>query len=1118
MRVPPGGLLLALLLCSLAATFCVALRCAPGTTLRQLGMHGSASTHQWYLLCSIARLCVFRGHNVTVTCHSYGRSGLTAAAAAAERVAVIKMPGLETGEQAVFWSSHGDQDAVAPSRPATILLEQRDADLMLPSEAGRGIVRHFYTPYFELTKRETLQVEEHMQDWAIIRECCLPTSALHVAEPSPVKASDCLRLDLPSVEARFLGSELSKKFPRALFLRADGSTIAAGSCKHRAQLVASAETCTEESLRGESRGAFSQGCFELACPAAPQSWKQSARAPRTCGGDPALAGLDVLQSLLPLQCGAHCVRHPSAERPYDGWALRTDASPPCWWYTDDLFKDAGCRPHVKNLYVPTVPFRGTLPLLTIARGDACAEATLRSTLSLARGCLESTCAGAQAGWLAAALAPAVCGASQTNPAPAGLGVLQSLLPLQCGAHCVRHPSAERPYDGWALRTDASPPCWWYTDDLFKDAGCRPHVKNLYVPTVPFRGTLPLLTSAPQRGSVRVSSEPQPNQCAESALRDSPDLAGSCLAGSCAGAEARWLAAAREPRACSSGPPNVDDGMPLLRSLLPLQCGSYCVRHPSAAYPGHGWIFFADRDRPCWWYTVAMTEDAMCMPYADRLFRSALPFAGDLPAATKIPLHVDVLHGNCSKPAANSSVCGTGREKVRHWTCLPHAAAGVSPAHTPEPVRLTVFNDQQWLPCRLLPDAVQWMRKRKGWTCRAGLRKHAPGQQHATPHVIWVTLYPQYFATQASKVLGQLFADVGAVYRRLAHDAPVVVFDYGWEWMSPTLVILLDALAKCAGIRPDRSIILHSAFQTIAHFENYVLPDTYRALHKPLRTLSTSANVNFRGLPRVVGETSVPAHGIQIRQAFLNTYWLKSITNYSFADHSKPLPAAARRHPAEEKYTFLLLGGKVHDWRTEFLARASEQDLLKDARWSYPLDKDFCSRDAVVQMPAARGAARSRFCGQLPKVLDVDSGDQSGTIFSDTASLFRNVRFSVTFETSMPASFAFVTEKPLKPINNFKPFIMLAPAHYMHALRMLGFRTYHPHINETYDTIASIHERQAAVVVEMQRLMAEPASFWNGPELAEIAAHNVRHLKEHLNSKLELFLDPVLALAERVPQQ
>lgn len=72
---------------------------------------------------------------------------------------------------------------------------------------------------------------------------------------------------------------------------------------------------------------------------------------------------------------------------------------------------------------------------------------------------------------------------------------------------------------------------------------------------------------------------------------------------------------------------------------------------------------------------------------------------------------------------------------------------------------------------------------------------------------------------------------------------------------------------------------------------------------------------------------------------------------------------------------------------------------------------------------------------------------------------------------------FPTEKTFKPIKARHPFIIVSRPHFLKHLKQLGYKTFHPHINEFYDDIENDEKRMDAILTEMQRLAAYSQQEW-----------------------------------------
>lgn len=90
---------------------------------------------------------------------------------------------------------------------------------------------------------------------------------------------------------------------------------------------------------------------------------------------------------------------------------------------------------------------------------------------------------------------------------------------------------------------------------------------------------------------------------------------------------------------------------------------------------------------------------------------------------------------------------------------------------------------------------------------------------------------------------------------------------------------------------------------------------------------------------------------------------------------------------------------------------------------------------------------------------------------------------------------FFTEKTWKPIRAKHPFIILSTPYCLEALREMGYKTFHPYINESYDRIDDEQDRLMAVMDEVERLanMSDNETREWLAGVQEICDHNYKHL-------------------------
>ena len=347
-------------------------------------------------------------------------------------------------------------------------------------------------------------------------------------------------------------------------------------------------------------------------------------------------------------------------------------------------------------------------------------------------------------------------------------------------------------------------------------------------------------------------------------------------------------------------------------------------------------------------------------------------------------------------------------------------------------------------------------------------------------------------------------------------APVALLNYGGEWAGTSYVRLIETVLRTCHVPVARVVLLHYNLGAILPSET----------QRKQTFASENAERHWRPLlswfeqhrAATSSATSVPPP--TLRQAYWNRYVESTLTQanadpairrhaqtYGVCNHSsKPLRArlemSLERRPTEK---FLLLGGRAGAWRGLVMLELVRRGLLRPGtgRWSAGLFR-FCGSEesrrqiaSVLEPPEPNGSLVDSFCAQLPNILDIDPNQKSGQLeMGSPHEVWRGTRFGVTFETAMETvsgvdSFVFLTEKPLKPLFNLRPFVMLGSAGTLATLRALGFRTFAPTLNETYDDILDASQRTRAVLEEVGRLSTLPASGWK--PLLSTLAHNQRHL-------------------------
>jgi len=143
--------------------------------------------------------------------------------------------------------------------------------------------------------------------------------------------------------------------------------------------------------------------------------------------------------------------------------------------------------------------------------------------------------------------------------------------------------------------------------------------------------------------------------------------------------------------------------------------------------------------------------------------------------------------------------------------------------------------------------------------------------------------------------------------------------------------------------------------------------------------------------------------------------------------------------------------------------------------------------------------RQEFAKGSPYIVDVD---EWGTNHFDTSPPwpYEESFFSVTTNTLFEDDALFLDEKIWKPILNYHPFIFVGCYNSVEKLKELGFKTFHPFIDESYDKEKNPVKRMLMIVKEIERLCSytmEEMENWYEQLLPRLK-YNHHHLFDRKN--------------------
>lgn len=126
-------------------------------------------------------------------------------------------------------------------------------------------------------------------------------------------------------------------------------------------------------------------------------------------------------------------------------------------------------------------------------------------------------------------------------------------------------------------------------------------------------------------------------------------------------------------------------------------------------------------------------------------------------------------------------------------------------------------------------------------------------------------------------------------------------------------------------------------------------------------------------------------------------------------------------------------------------------------------------------------------------------------------LFLNSCINIVTETSYDLNELFISEKVLKPIINYQPFIVFGPYGYLNKLRSYGYKTFDEFWDESYDNIEDPEKRFFAILKIVRELNSKSIEELN--ELYKNLKHICIYNKQLFDSMEIDSLDKILKTIE-----
>jgi hypothetical protein len=202
-----------------------------------------------------------------------------------------------------------------------------------------------------------------------------------------------------------------------------------------------------------------------------------------------------------------------------------------------------------------------------------------------------------------------------------------------------------------------------------------------------------------------------------------------------------------------------------------------------------------------------------------------------------------------------------------------------------------------------------------------------------------------------------------------------------------------------------------------------------------------------------------------------------------------------------KNHFIFKIRRPRSYRQALLFKMCSDDLLKLGDWSWLQHSKYDESNLenikhYYQFDIDNEKIKDLY-QQFPHSLQDEQGSYSTiSSWTDKQTLtYKNAYFYICTETYTHGEYKSVTEKVCKPMVNFLPFLFVSFHGALAWLRHLGFKTFSPYIDESYDDELDEKKRVTMVYNEIKRLCSmskEEVHNWYW-QMEDILLHNRNHL-------------------------
>jgi hypothetical protein len=285
--------------------------------------------------------------------------------------------------------------------------------------------------------------------------------------------------------------------------------------------------------------------------------------------------------------------------------------------------------------------------------------------------------------------------------------------------------------------------------------------------------------------------------------------------------------------------------------------------------------------------------------------------------------------------------------------------------------------------------------------------------------------------------------------------------------------------------------------------------------------------NFEKLNKTYSEFSIPLIK-NLNVFYFEEEWKKVINTCESYPNFIDLSCLHSRSLRSKKFLYFMGSARPH--RVAILSFFIEQNYIKDCYYSCLSSKEaVCATSSGCTWHEERNKKFNfseidtilrNFNQNFPKELSSKLGDNptQHSVTREDIYYFKDSYYSVIPETSyfkkddnkntkdqwnFHLDFTFITEKTMRAIAYLHPFVLLSRPHSLKGLRELGYQTFHPYIDESYDSIEDDHLRFESIKNTIKKLNNKTDSEWIRfqHDIYPIVKHNHDWLRADKNRKI-----------------